>query len=153
MSTQDPESPTLPRLLSVPGLVAVALLGISVIVVARLFGPENVLREVLTEVLASLGSTIVLLAIFGLFFRGGLQRLFRAAPGGETFSQSADRLRELLQDLDQRGQQMEISRVGEKLDRIEEGIRSLSADDISGLRNEIQELRKMIVDPSSERNG
>lgn len=153
MSTQDRGSPSLPRLLSVPGLVAVALLGISVIVVSRLFGPENVLREVVTEVLASLGSTIVLLAIFGLLFRSGLQRLLRSAPGGETFAQSADRLSEMLQDLDQRGQQTEISQVGDKLDRIEEGIRSLSADEIPGLRNEIQELRKLIADPSNERNG
>ena len=153
MSTQDRGSPNLPRLLSVPGLVAVALLGISVIVVSRLFGPENVLREVVTEVLASLGSTIVLLAIFGLLFRSGLQRLLRSAPGGETFAQSADRLSEMLQDLDQRGQHTEISQVGEKLDRIEEGIRSLSADEIPVLRNEIQELRKLIADPSNERNG
>lgn len=152
MSTQDTGSPSLPRLLSVPGLVAVALLGISVIVVARLFGPENVLREVVTEVLASLGSTVVLLAIFGLLFRSGLQRLFRAAPGGETFAQSADSLRDLLQDLDQRGQQTEISQVGEKLDRIEEGIRALSSDEIPGLRNEIHDLRKLIADPRYERD-
>ena len=152
MSTQDSGSPRLPRLLSVPGLVAVALLGISIIVVSRLFGPENVLREVVTEVLASLGSTVVLLAIFGLLFRSGLQRLLRAAPGGETFAQSADNLRELLQDLDQGGHQTEISQVGEKLDRIEEGIRSLSADEIPGLRNEIQELRKTLADPRYERD-
>lgn len=152
MSTQDSGSPSLPRLLSVPGLVAVALLGISIIVVSRLFGPENVLREVVTEVLASLGSTVVLLAIFGLLFRSGLQRLLRAAPGGETFAQSADNLRELLQDLDQRGQQTEISQVGEKLDRIEEGIRSLSADEIPRLKKEIQELRKTLADPRYERD-
>src|SRR5215211_6549481 len=52
MPTEDPESPKLPRLLSVPGLMAVAIFGISVIVVSRLFGPENILREVVTELLA-----------------------------------------------------------------------------------------------------
>ena len=58
MPTEDPESPKLPRLLSVPGLMAVAIFGISVIVVSRLFGPENILREIITELLASFGSTI-----------------------------------------------------------------------------------------------
>ncbi|MDQ3437934.1 MAG: hypothetical protein M3491_11515, partial [Actinomycetota bacterium] len=74
MPTEDPESPTLPRFLSVPGLMAVAIFGISVIVASRLFGPENILREVAIELLASFGSTILLFAIFGLVFRSGLQR-------------------------------------------------------------------------------
>jgi hypothetical protein len=151
MSTQDPGSPNLPRLLSVPGLVAVAILGISVIVVSRLFGPENVLREVVTEVLASFGSTILLLAIFGLFFRSGLERVLRGAPGGAAFAESADHLRALLQDLDQHGR--ETSRDGEKLDRIEEGVLSLTTDEIPRLKNEIQELRKMIADPRSGMDG
>ena len=63
--------PNLPRLLSVPGLMALAIFGILVIVVSRLFGPENILREIVTELLASFGSTILLLAIFGFFFRTG----------------------------------------------------------------------------------
>jgi hypothetical protein len=150
MTTEDPGSPKLPRLLSVPGLVAVALLGISVIVVSRLFGPENVLREVVTEVLASFGSTVLLLAIFGLLFRSGLQRLLRGAPGGEAFAESAERLRELL---DQQGRETETSQVVETLDRIEERIRSLAADEIPGLRNEIRELRNMIADPDHGRDG
>jgi len=141
MSARDPGSPNLPRLISVPGLVAIAFFGISVIVVSRLFGPENVLREVVTEVLASFGSTILLLAIFGLLFRSGLERLLRGAPGGEAFAESADHLRELL---DQQGR--EGSRDGEKLDRIEEGVRSLAADEIPRLENEIQELRRLIAD-------
>src|SRR5215208_1972509 len=99
MPTEDPESPTLPRLISVPGLMAVAIFGISVIVASRLFGPENILREVITE----------LLAIFGFFFRSGLQRLVRWAPGGESFEESAERLRELLQDFDQREKESEDS--------------------------------------------
>jgi hypothetical protein len=151
MTTEDPGSSNLPRLLSVPGLVAIAFLGISVIVMSRLFGPENVLREVVTEVLASFGSTILLLAIFGLFFRTGLQRLLRGAPGGEAFAESAYRLRELLQDLDQQGR--ETSQDEEKLDRIEESVRSLAEDEIPRLKYEIQELRKTIADPRYGRDG
>ena len=148
MPTEDPEPPKLPRLLSVPGLMAVAVFGISVIVVSRLFGPENILREIITELLASFGSTILLFAVFGFFFRSGLRRLLRWAPGGETFEESAERLRELLQDFDIRGRESEGSQDGEKLDRIEEGVRALSADEIPRLKNEIYELRKMLADPA-----
>ena len=151
MPTRDPESPTLPRLLSVPGLIAVAIFGISVVVVSRLFGPENILREVVTELLASFGSTILLVAIFGFFFRSGLQHLLRWTPGGETFEESAERLRELLQDFDQREREPEDSQAEEKLDRIEEGVRALAADEIPRLKNEIQELRKMLADLGHER--
>jgi hypothetical protein len=146
MPAEDPGSPTLPRLLSVPGLMAVAVFGISVIVVSRLFGPENILREIVTELLASFGSTILLFAIFGFFFRTGVQRLLRWAPGGETFEESAEHLRELLQDFDVRGRESEGSQDGEKLDRIEVGVRTLSAEKIPRLENEIQELRKMLAD-------
>ena len=148
MPTEDPDSPNLPRLLSVPGLMALAIFGILVIVVSRLFGPENILREIVTELLASFGSTILLLAIFGFFFRTGVQRLVRWAPGGETFQESAERLRELLQDFDVRGREPEGSPDGEKLDRIEVGVRTLSTETIPRLENEIQELRKMLSDPA-----
>ena len=151
MPAEDPESPTLPRLLSVPGLMAVAIFGIAVIVVSRLFGPENILREIITELLASFGSTILLIAVFGFFFRSGLQRLLRRAPGGETFEEAAERLSELLQDFEQRGTESENSQAGEKLDRIEEGVRALTADEIPGLKNEIQELRKMLAAPGDRR--
>ena len=148
MPTEDPDSPNLPRLLSVPGLMTLAIFGILVIVVSRLFGPENILREIVTELLASFGSTILLLAIFGFFFRTGVQRLLRWAPGGETFQESAERLRELLQDFDVRGRESEGSQDGEKLDRIEVGVRTLSTETIPRLENEIQELRKMLSDPA-----
>ena len=151
MSAEDSDSPKLPRLLSVPGLMAVAIFGISVIVVSRLFGPENILREIVTELLASFGSTILLFAIFGFFFRSGLRRLLRWAPGGETFEESVERLRELLQDFDVRGRESEGSPDGEKLDRIEAGVRTLSVDKIPRLENEIQELRKMLADPTDGR--
>jgi hypothetical protein len=148
MSDEDPDSPKLPRFLSIPGLMAVAIFGISVIVVSRLFGPENILKNIVTELLASFGSTILLFAIFGFFFRTGIQRLLRWIPGGETFEESAERLRELLQDYDVRGRESEGSQDGEKLDRIEEGIRTLSAEKIPRLENEIQDLRKMLADPA-----
>jgi hypothetical protein len=148
MSEEDPDSPKLPKLLSVPGLTAVAIFGISIIVVSRLFGPENILREIVTELLASFGSTILLLAIFGFFFRTGVQRLLRWAPGGETFEEFAERLSELLQDFDVRRREPEGSQDGEKLDRIEVGIRTLSAEEIPRLENEIRDLRKMLADPA-----
>jgi hypothetical protein len=145
MSSDNSGSSTLPRLLSVPGLVSVAVFGVLVVVVSRLFGPENILREVVTELLASFGSTILVLAIFGLLFRSGLQRLLRGAPGGETFARSAERLGELLQEWDQR-EESEDTQNTEKLDRIEEGIRTLSTEEIPRLKTEIRELRNMLAD-------
>ena len=145
MTTEDPGSPDLPRLLSVPGLLSVAVFGSLFIVVSRLFGPETIFREVVTELLASFGSTILLLAVFGLLFRSGLQRLLRGAPGGETFTQSAERLSDLLQDFDQKGKETENPDDGAgRLDRIEEGIKALTADEIPKLRDEIRELRKTL---------
>jgi len=128
--------------------MAVAIFGISVIVVSRLFGPENILREIITELLASFGSTILLFAIFGFFFRTGVQRLLRWAPGGETLEEFAERLREVLQDFDVRGRESEGSQDGEKLDRIEVGVRTLSAERIPRLENEITGLRKMLANPA-----
>ena len=146
MTTENPGSQALPKLLSVPGLVSVAVFGVLVVVVSRLFGPENILKEVVTELLASFGSTILVLAIFGLLFRSGLERLLRGAPGGETFARSAERLGELLQEFDRREEEAEDSRASEKLDRIEEGIRTLSADELPRLRAEIRELRNGLAD-------
>ena len=151
MPTEDSESQTLPRLLSVPGLMAVAIFGVLVIVMSRLFGPENILREVVTELLASFGSTILLIAIFGLFFRTGLKRLLRWAPGGQTFEESAERLSELLQDFDQRGRESSDSQDGEKLDRIEEGVKTLATDEIPRLENEVRELRRLLADAGYRR--
>ena len=152
MSLDNSGSSTLPRLLSVPGLVSIAVFGALVVVVARIFGPENILREVLVELLASFGSTILVLAIFGLIFRSGLQRLLRSAPGGETFSRSAERLGELLQEWDQR-EEPEDAQYTEQLDRIEEGIKTLSADEIPRLQTEIRELRTMIAERGSGREN
>src|SRR5215213_7651250 len=138
MPTEDSESPTLPGFLSVPGLMAVAIFGILVIVASRLFGPENILREVITELLASFGST-------------GLLRLLRWAPGGESLSESAERLSTFLQDFDQRTEEPQGSQDGERLDRIEEGVVTLTKDEIPNLKNEIRELQKMLADPANGR--
>ncbi len=146
MTTEDHGSQALPKLLSVPGLVSVAVFGVLVVVVSRLFGPENILKEVVTELLASFGSTILVLAVFGLLFRSGLERLLRGAPGGETFARSAERLGERLQEFDRREEEAEDSRASEKLDRIEEGVRTLSADELPRLRAEIRELRNGLAD-------
>jgi hypothetical protein len=151
MPTEDSESLTMPRFLSVPGLLAVAIFGISVIVAARLFGTENILREVVTELLASLGSTILLVAIFGFFFRSGLRRLLRWAPGGETLGESAEHLREFLRDFDRREGEADHSQDGEKLDRIEEGVRTLATDEIPRLENEVRELRRLLADAGYRR--
>ena len=146
MSLENSGASTLPRLLSVPGLVSVAVFGILVVVVSRLFGPEDILREVVTELLASFGSTILVLAIFGLLFRSGLERLLRGAPGGEIFARSTERLGDLLQELDQREEQAGDSQDSEKLDSIEERIKALSAEEIPRLESEIRELRNMLAD-------
>ena len=53
MTREDRHTPTLPKLISVPGLAAMAVLGVSAIALSRLFSPENILREVLTEVVAN----------------------------------------------------------------------------------------------------
>lgn len=149
MTREDAEERTLPKLISVPGLISMAILGFAVITLSRLFGPENILREVLTEVVASFGSTLLVLAIFGLLFRSGLERLFRGAPGGETFVESADRLREVLQHLDQRAPNTGASRDEERLGRIESGVRSLAEDDMPRLRAELEDLRRLLAERRS----
>lgn len=146
MTREDRHTPTLPKLVSVPGLAATAVLGVSVIALSRLFSPENILREVLTEVVASLGSTILVVAVFGLFFRSGLEHLLRWAPGGESLAESANRLSKVLQDLDQQDQKIVSPGDEAKLDRIEEGVRSLAEDGIHPLKKEIEELRRSIAD-------
>ena len=146
MTTEDRHTPSVPKLVSVPSLAAMTILGILVIALSRLFSPENILREVLMEVVASLGSTILVVAVFGLFFRSGLESLLRGAPGGESLAESANRLREVLQGLDQQDQKMVSPGDEAKLDRIEEGVRSLAEDGIQPLKKEIEELRRSIAD-------
>ena len=150
---EEPESSVLPKLVSIPGLVAVAVLGIAVILVARLFGPGNVLREVVTELIASFGSTILVLAIFGLLFRSGLERLLQEAPGGEAFVESAERLRDILQNLDQQDRKSQEPGFEAKLDRLGEAVRSLADSELPALRKEVAELRGLLAELQHERDA
>jgi hypothetical protein len=145
MTRQGVEPPTLSRLLSVPGIAALAVLGVAILAVSRLFGADTVLREVLTEVIAGFGNAILLLAMFGLFFRTGLERLIRRSPGGDTLVESAERLREIMEGLNQRELNTDGSRY-EKLDSIEEGVRSLADEGLPALKSEIEALRRLILD-------
>jgi hypothetical protein len=146
MTSEDPESPAVSKLVSIPGIAALAILGITIIALSRAFGAENVLREMVTEVVASFGNAILILAIFGLFFRSGLERLLRRAPGGDTLAESAERLREILQDADQNNRGMGEGRYEAKLDRIEEDVRFLVSEEIPKLKAEVEELRRLMLD-------
>jgi hypothetical protein len=146
MTSEGVETPTLPRLLSVPGLAVLIVLGISTLAASRVFGADTILREVVTEVIAGVGNAILVLAVFGLFFRTGLERLLRRAPGGDALAESAEHLREILGSLDQHDEYLGGSRYEAKLDRIDEGVRSLGNDEIPALKSEIEALRKLILD-------
>jgi hypothetical protein len=146
MNSEGTDAPTLIRLLSVPGIMALALLGIAVLAASRLLGADTIAREVLTEVIASFGNAILILAVFGLFFRSGLERLLRRAPGGDTVVASAESLREILESFDQRGSEVESPPCGAKLDRIDAGVRSLTEEDIPALRSEMEALRRLVLD-------
>jgi hypothetical protein len=126
-------------------------MGIAVTVLVRLFGPGNVLREVVTELIASFGSTILVLAIFGLLFRSGLERLLRGAPGGEAFTESAERLIDILQDLDQQDLNAQEPGLEAKLDSIGEDMRTLADSELPALRKEVTELRRLLADEKHER--
>jgi hypothetical protein len=84
--------------------------------------------------------------MFGLFFRTGLERLIRRSPGGDTLVESAERLREILEGLNQRERSTVGSRYEEKLDSIEEGVRSLADEGLPALKSEIEALRRLILD-------
>jgi hypothetical protein len=143
MSSEDTDAPTLLRLLSVPGILALALLGLVVLAASQLLGADTIVREIITEVIAGFGNAILILAVFGLFFRSGLERFLRRAPGGDTVVESAESLREIL---DQGGREAESSPCGTKLDRIDAGVRSLTEEDIPALRSEIEALRQLVLD-------
>ena len=96
--------------------------------------------------IAGIGNAILVVVLFGLFFRSGLQRLLRRAPGGDALAHSAENLREILGGLDQRNEYLEVSRYQAKLDRIDEGVRSLANDEIPALKSEIEALRNLILD-------
>jgi len=146
LTSEDPETPAVSKLVSVPGIAALAVLGIAIIALSRAFGAENVLREMMTEVIASFGNAILILAIFGLFFRSGLERLLRKAPGGDTLAESAERLREILQGADQDNRRMGEGPYDARLDRIESDVRFLAGEGVPELKKEVEELRKLILD-------
>ncbi len=146
MTNEGIETPTLSRLLSAPGIAVLVVLGIAILAASRLFGADTILREVVTEVIAGIGNAVLVLAMFGLFFRTGLERLLRRAPGGDAFAESVERLREILGSLDQRDQNMEGSRYEAKLNRIDEGVRSLGDDKLPALKSEIEALRRLILE-------
>jgi hypothetical protein len=148
---EEPESSALPKVVSVPGLVAVAVLGLAVTALARLFGPENVLREVVTEVVASFGSTILVVAVFGLLFRSGLERLLGGTPGGEAIAESVQRLNDILQDPGEQHLKTRGSEYEAKLDRIGEELDDLAHNELPALRREVAELRKLLAGPEHER--
>ncbi|MGI8911360.1 MAG: hypothetical protein ACR2JR_12535 [Rubrobacteraceae bacterium] len=145
MPGEDFQSPNLTRLVSVPGIVALAVLGTGIAGVARLFGTDVVVREVVIEMIASFGSALLVLAVFGLFFRSGIERLIQRAPGGDLYAESTEHLREMLEGLD-RGQGSQDSQLEARLGRIEESLSSLSGEHIPGLRSEIRDLRSLIQD-------
>jgi hypothetical protein len=146
MTSEDSEGPAVSKLVSAPGIAALAILGIVILALSRLFGAETILREVVTEVVAGFGNAILILAIFGFFFRSGLEQVLRRAPGGDTFAESAERLGKILQDLDQNNRGMGESRYEAKLDHIEEGVRSLANEEVPELKREVEELRKLMLD-------
>jgi predicted SpoU family rRNA methylase len=153
MNSEDTEAATLIRLLSVPGILALALLGIVVLATSRLLGADTIVREMITEVIAGFGNAILILAVFGLFFRSGLERLIRRAPGGDTIAESAEHLRELLGDFDQRGLDVDVSQYGAKLDRIDANVRSLVNEGVPALGSEIENLQQLILDAKQGRSN
>jgi hypothetical protein len=153
MSSEDTDAPTLLRLLSVPGILALALLGLVVLAASQLLGADTIVREMITEVIAGFGNAILILAVFGLFFRSGLERLIRRAPGGDTVAESAEHLRELLGDFDQRGRDLEDSQYGAKLDRIDANVQGLVNDGMPALGSEIKTLQQLILDVKRGRSN
>jgi hypothetical protein len=148
MTSEGTPTSALSKLLSAPGIAALAVFGIIFLAVSRVFGADTILREVITEVVAGLGNAVLIVALFSLFFRTGLERLLRRAPGGDAFTESMEHLRDMLHNTDQRDQDTQGLPYEEKLIRIDEGIRSLIDEDIPALRMEIEALRRLV---SSER--
>ena len=148
---EEPQSSALPKLVSVPALLAVGTVGFAVIVLARLFGPKTLAREVITEAVASFGSTLLLVAVFGLLFRSGLERVLRGAPGGDALVESAERLEGTVQGAGAREGAAQGARDEARLDRIEGRLRSLSEDELPAIRDEVAALRGLLA--SSEHEG
>jgi hypothetical protein len=144
MTSEGTSTSALSKLLSAPGIAALAVFGIIFLAVSQVFGADTILREVITEVVAGLGNAVLIVALFSLFFRTGLERLLRRAPGGDAFTESMEHLRDMLHNTDQRDQDTQGLPYEEKLNRIDEGVRSLIDEDIPALRMEIEALRRLV---------
>lgn len=149
MPEDSPDASALSRLISLPGVVALAVLGLAIAGASRFLGADTLLQEVATEVIASLGNAVLLLAVFGLLFRGGLERLLRGMPGGDAYAGFAEHVREMLQELGQQDPTQPDQSLGRaeheaRLDRIEEGVRSLVERGVPELRAEMRELRELL---------
>jgi hypothetical protein len=144
MTSEGTRTPALSKVLSAPGIAALAVFGIIFLAVSRVFGADTILREVITEVVAGLGNAVLILALFSLFVRTGLERLLRSAPGGDAFTESMEHLRDMLHNTNQRDQDAQGLPYEEKLTRIDEGVRSLIDEDIPALRMEIEALRRLV---------
>lgn len=153
MADTDTDGPGFSKLVSGPGIAALAVLGVAVLAASRLLGSETVLREVVTEVIAGFGNAILILAVFELFFRAGIERLVRKATGSDTFAQSTERVRETLQDLGPGDREEEASAGQARLDSIEEDLRSLVERDLPELKERIEELRELVLNARPERDG
>jgi hypothetical protein len=112
MPEDSPDASALSRLISLPGVVALAVLGLAIAGASQFLGADTLLQEVATEVIASLGNAVLLLAVFGLLFRGGLERLLRGMPGGDAYAGFAERVREMLQELGRQDPTQPKSREG-----------------------------------------
>ena len=148
---EGPERSALTKLISVPGLVAVAIMGVAIAAMARIFGPGNVLQEIATELVARFGSTILVLAVFGLLFRTGLDRLLHGAPGGEALARSVERLGDVLQGPGAQDLSAQEPGSQAKLDRIGRDVHSLADREIPALRKEVAELHGLLADLQQER--
>lgn len=146
MTDADTGSSGLSKLVSGPGIAALAILGVVVLAASRLLGSETIFREVVTEVIAGFGNAILILAVFELFFRAGIERFVREATGSDAFVQSTKRVRETLQDLGPSDRKNEASAGPARLDSIEEDLRSLVDRDLPELKESIEELRKLVLD-------
>jgi hypothetical protein len=148
MTSEGTRTSALSKVLSAPGIAAFAVFGIIFLAVSRVFGADTILREVITEVVAGLGNAVLILALFSLFVRTGLERLLRRAPGGDAFTESMEHLRDMLHNTNQRDQDTQGLPYEEKLTRIDEGVRSLVDRDIPALRMEMEALRRLVSNES-----
>jgi hypothetical protein len=153
MTDTDTDGPGFSKLVSGPGIAAVAILGVAVLAASRLLGSETILREVITEVIAGFGNAILILAVFELFFRAGIERLVRKATGSDAYAQSTKHVLETLQGLGPGDQEKETSAGSAKLDSVEEDLKFLVDRDLPELKRSIEELRKLILDARPRGEG